>query len=85
MRLIRQAGVSWLTLGLLLVQGGYVMAARPQPAALLAALRMQLGRVGVVAARFDPAIYVMRPRTGKLRGAALGLLLLGPAQKPTAS
>ena len=80
MRLIGRASVIWLALTLLLVQGGCATAARPQPAALPAELRTQLGRVGVVAARFTPAIDVTRPMTGKLRAAVLGFLLGGPVE-----
>jgi hypothetical protein len=76
MRLIGQAGLAGLTLTLLLVQGGCVTA-RPEPAALPAELRAQLGKVGVVAARFAPPIDMTRPMT-KLRAAGLGFLLGGP-------
>jgi hypothetical protein len=63
---------------MLLVQGGCATTQRWQPAALPAELRTQLGRVGVVAARFGPVPAMERPGTGKLRGAALGLLFGGP-------
>ena len=76
MRLIGQAGLAGLTLTLLLVQGGCVTA-RPEPAALPTELRAQLGKVGVVAARFAPPIDMTRPMT-KLRAAGLGFLLGGP-------
>jgi hypothetical protein len=76
-RLSRQAGLIGLTLPLLLVQGGCATA-RSEPGALGPEFRAQLGRVGVVAARFAPALEATRPRTGKLRWAALGFLLGGP-------
>jgi hypothetical protein len=74
---VGRAGLIGLTLTLLLVQGGCATA-RPEPAPLPPELRAQLGRVGVVAARFAPALEATRPRTGKLRWAALGFLLGGP-------
>jgi hypothetical protein len=74
---VGRAGLIGLTLTLLLVQGGCATA-RPEPAPLPPELRTQLGRVGVVAARFAPALEATRPRTGKLRWAALGFLLGGP-------
>jgi hypothetical protein len=80
MRLIGRAGVTWLTLLLVLVQGGCATISRPLPTPLPSELREQLGRVGVVAARFAPATDVARPMTGKLRGAALGFLVGGPLE-----
>ena len=70
MRLVRQAGVAWLTLALLLVQGGCAASARPVPPPLPPEMRVQLGKVSVVSGRFVPATDVQRPAAGKVRGAA---------------
>jgi hypothetical protein len=72
MRLIGRAGVTWLTLTLLLVQGGCATISPPLPAPLPPEMRAQLGRVGVVSGRFAPATDVDVPTAGKLRGAAKG-------------
>lgn len=77
MGLIGPAGVTWLTLGLLLMQGGCATISPPAPPPLPPEIRAQLGRVEVVAARFAPTIELTRPMT-KLREAALGFLLGGP-------
>ena len=73
MRLIGQAGVTWLTLTLLLVQAGCATISPPPPTPLLPEMRAQLGRVGVVSGRFVPATDVDVPTAGKLRGAAKGV------------
>ncbi len=76
MRLIGRAGITWLTLGLLLVQAGCATGLAPVPPRSLPSLppeiRAQLGRVGVVSGRFVPATVVERPAAGKVRGAAKG-------------
>ncbi len=66
------AGITWLTVTLLLVQAGCATVSRPAPPPLPPELRAQLGRVGVVSARFVPATVVERPEAGKVRGAAKG-------------
>jgi hypothetical protein len=74
MRQIRRAGVAWLTLALLLMQGGCATVSRP-PRPLSPEARAELGRLGLVSGRFVPAIDVQRPTTGRgsaaVRGAAL--------------
>ena len=74
MRLIGRIGVAWLTLALLLVQGGCAAGQRPLPRSLPPEIRAQLGRVGVVSGRFVPAIDVERPTAGKGSAAAWGAL-----------
>ena len=75
---IGQIGVAWLTLALLVVQGGCATISRPLPHALPYPLapetRAQLGRVGVVSGRFVPAMDVQRPTAGKGSAAARGAL-----------
>ena len=72
MRLIRQAGVAWLTLTLLLEQAGCATISRPLPSPLPPEMRAHLGKVGVVSGRFVPTTVVERPAAGKVRGAAKG-------------
>ena len=73
MRLIGRAGVTWLTLTLLLVQAGCAAISPSPPTPLPPEMRAQLGRVGVVSGRFVPATHVDVPTAGKLRGAAKGV------------
>jgi hypothetical protein len=66
------AGVAWLTLMLLLLQGGCAPISRPLPSPLPLEVRAELGKVGVVSGRFVPATVVERPVAGKVREAAKG-------------
>jgi len=75
MRQIRQPGIAWLTLALLLVQGGCATVPRSLPSPLAPEARAQLGRVGIVSGRFVPAIDVQRPTTGRGSAAVRGATL----------
>ena len=75
MWLIGRAGITWLTLTVLLVQAGCATVERPPPSPLPPETRAELGRVGVVPGRFVPAIDVRRPTLGKGSAAALGAVL----------
>ncbi len=74
MRLIGKIRVAWLSLALLLAQGGCATVSRPLPHPLPPETRAQLGRIGIVAGGFVPAIDVERPTAGKGSAAARGAL-----------
>jgi hypothetical protein len=80
------AGVTWLTLALMM-QAGCAPIARPLPPPLPPQVQARLGRVGVVSGRFVPATQVQRPSAGRVRsaaagaaaGALAGVAVVGPA------